>query len=87
MDQIQAALDALNDRARERAVSMVEAVRSAVGERTSEASTETLTNLQHQQDEQLHDDEKSWDNLMDTFTQVCAALEPAASALPLGGRV
>ena len=106
MDQIQAQLEQLNDRARQRAVSLAEAVRSAGG-----GDTEPMEQLQHQQDNQLEvsgdlitpnattahrayppcrpsappalhqpaclllhtalqQDEKSWDSMMDTFTQV-----------------
>lgn len=49
----------------DRAVSLATAVK-AVGS----GDAAPLEQLQHQQDEQLEQDEKSWDTMMDTFTQV-----------------
>lgn len=48
MDEVQAQLDQMSDRARERAVSIAEAVRAA-----GDGDADLMTRLQHQQDDQL----------------------------------
>lgn len=48
MDEVQAQLDQMSDRARERAVSIAEAVRAA-----GEGDADLMMRLQHQQDDQL----------------------------------
>ena len=48
MDEIQAQLEQLNDRARERAVSLAEAVRAA-----GDGASAPMEHLQHQQDDQV----------------------------------
>ncbi|PRW58392.1 methyltransferase type 11 [Chlorella sorokiniana] len=63
MDEVQAQLDQMGDRAR--AVSIAEAVRAA-----GEGDADLMTRLQHQQDDQLQEDENTWERIQDTFTQV-----------------
>lgn len=50
----------------DRAVSLASAVKAA-----GSGDAAPLEQLQHQQDEQLELDERSWDSVMDSFTQVC----------------
>ncbi|KAL4426160.1 hypothetical protein ABPG77_007442 [Micractinium sp. CCAP 211/92] len=65
MEEMQAQLVQLNDRARDRAVSLASAVKAA-----GSGDAAPLEQLQHQQDEQLELDERSWDSVMDSFTQL-----------------
>ncbi|KAI3433287.1 hypothetical protein D9Q98_003106 [Chlorella vulgaris] len=65
LDQLTAQVQQLNDRARERAISLAQALRAAGG-----GDLEPIEQVQLQQDDQLEHDQKATDQVMDGFTQL-----------------